>query len=307
MKILITELLDQEVYKVFQYKYPDLDFQVDINFPKKSIKEQVNLLKEYDGLIIRFQTKITKELVIKAKNLKIIVSACTGIDNVDLEVLKHLRIKHINSPYGNYEAVAEHILSLIFAQAKNLILANQSLKLRVWRKNDFISDEICGKKLGIIGFGKIGKCLAEKAHCLGIKLLVYDPFVNLKQYQHIKAVKINYLLKKSDYIAVCVPLNKHTNNLINEDKLKLIKPSSFLINCSRGNVINEQVLYKLCKNNKIKGAALDVFSHEPNINFKICQLDNAICTPHIAGQTKESLRKNTEYAFKQIINYLHQL
>ena len=307
MKILITELLDQAVYKVFQYKYPDLDFRVDIDFPKKNIKEQANILKNCDGLIIRSQTKITKELVMKAKNLKIIVSACTGMDNVDLETLKQLEIKHINLPNGNYEAVAEHIICLIFALAKNLVPANQQLKNLIWCKNEYISEMVSGKTLGIIGFGKIGKSLSKKALGLGLKILAHDPFVDLTKYSQVKPAALDTLLKKSDYIAVCVPLLKETTNLINENKLGLMKPSAYLINCSRGEVIDEKALYYCCKNRKISGAGLDVFVNEPNINYNLCRLKNIIATPHIAGQTKKALKKNSESALKQVINYLLSL
>ncbi|MFH1280831.1 MAG: hypothetical protein ABII08_04445, partial [Candidatus Beckwithbacteria bacterium] len=128
MKILITELLDQKVYKVFQYKYPDLDFQVDIDFPKKSIKEQAKILKNYDGLIIRSQTKITKDLISQSNKLKIIASACSGVDNVDKRALQLFKIKYLNSANCNYESTAEHIICLLLALAKNLILANNSLR-----------------------------------------------------------------------------------------------------------------------------------------------------------------------------------
>jgi D-3-phosphoglycerate dehydrogenase len=304
MKILITEPLDQTIVRRFQNQYPGIIFQSAVNFPGQDLPVQIKLIKDCQALIIRSETKIIKALVAKATGLKIIASACSGVNNVDLKALKKLGIKHVNSPNGNYEAVAEHILCLMLSLSKNIISADRQLKNHLWRKNKLISEMINGKTLGIVGFGKIGKCLSKKALGLGLKILAHDPFVNLAEYPHIKPATLNTLLKKSDYIAVCVPLLKETVNLINKNKLILMKPSAYLINCSRGEVIDEKALYYCCKNRKISGAGLDVFSNEPNINYDLCELSNVIVTPHIAGQTKEALKKNSEIVLKQVINYL---
>ena len=161
--------------------------------------------------------------------------------------------------------------------------------------------------MGIIGFGKIGKSLSKKAIGLGLRIMVYDPFVNLTKYSQVQSVSLNKLLRKSDFITICVPLLKETKNLIDKNKLDFMKPSAFLINCSRGEVIDENALYDFCKERKIKGAGLDVFTNEPNINYHLCRLKNVIATPHIAGQTREALKENSEYALKQVINLLHEL
>lgn len=304
MKILITEPLDQTVVRRFQNQYPGIIFQAATDFPGQDLPVQVKLMKDCQALIIRSETKIIKSLIRKATGLKIIASACSGVDNVDLKTLDRLGIKHINSPNGNYEAVAEHILCLMLSLSKNLISADQQLKNHLWCKNKFISDMISGKTLGIIGFGKIGKSLSKKALGLGLKILAYDPFVHLPKYSQVNPAALDALLKKSDYIAVCVPLLKETTNLINKNKLDLMKQSAYLINCSRGEVIDEKALYYCCKNRKISGAGLDVFANEPNINYDLCKLSNIIATPHIAGQTKEALKKNSKFALKQVINYL---
>ena len=213
----------------------------------------------------------------------------------------------MNLPNGNYGAVAEHIICLILSLAKNLVQANQQLKNLIWCKDKFISDTISGKTLVIIGFGKIGKSLSKKAIGLGLRIMVYDPFVNLTKYSQVQSVSLNKLLRKSDFITICVPLLKETKNLIDKNKLDFMKPSAFLINCSRGEVIDENALYDFCKERKIKGAGLDVFTNEPNINYHLCRLKNVIATPHIAGQTREALKENSEYALKQVINLLHEL
>lgn len=303
-KVLITEPLDNRVLNKFQKSCSDISLTVDQYFIKKNPKRQAEIIQNYHGLIIRSQTKISKVLIKKAKRLKVIVSACSGIDNVDQENVKRYHIRHFSSPYGNYKEVVEHILCLLFALSKNLIPANQKLKNNIWCKNEFIAQTIQGKTLGIIGLGKIGNALAEKALCLGLRVLAYDPYVEATKLKNMKFISLNSLFKESDYITICVILNKKTKNLVSRKRLELIKPSSYIINCSRGEIIDEEALYEMCKNKKIKGAGLDVFTNEPNINFKLCRLNNVIATPHIAGTTAESLKYNTIYALEQIINYL---
>ncbi|MFH2061368.1 MAG: NAD(P)-dependent oxidoreductase [Candidatus Beckwithbacteria bacterium] len=308
MKILITEPLDAEVVDNYAKKYTEFVFQQTTNFFSKKLSEQISAGKDCSGMIVRSQTRVSKKLVEQLPSLKIVISACSGSDNIDKRALQLFKIKYLNSANCNYESTAEHIICLLLALAKNLILANNSLRDGHWCKNEFISQKISGKILGIIGLGKVGKCLAQKAVGLGLKVVAYDPYFTLKNnINKIKLVKLNTLINQSDFISLCVPLTNLTNNLIGKNELNLMKPSSFLINCSRGKVVDEQALYTACKNNRIQGAALDVFSNEPEINNKLCQSNNIIVTPHIAGQTKESLIRSSEYALSSIIKYLKEI
>ena len=307
MKILITEPLDVKVIEIYVKKYPKLVIQQVTNFSSKTLQEQISVGKDCTGMIVRSQTRISRKLIKHLPNLKIVISACSGSDKIDRSALKDLKVKYFNLPNGNYEPTAEHILCMLMALAKNLTLANKTLKNGYWGKDKYISQQITGKKLGIIGLGKVGACLAQKVGGLGLKIIAYDPYLKSCNNRQVKLVELEALIKQSDYICLCVPLTCETNGLFGEKEFSLMKPSSFLINCSRGKVIDEEALYMACKNDQIQGAALDVFKNEPNINKKLCSLANVIVTPHIAGQTKQSLKKNTENVLSGVIKYIKDL
>lgn len=304
MKILITEPLDVKVINAFVKKHPEMIINQRTNFSLKTLKDQIEVGKDCSGMIVRSQTRVTRDLIKHLPKLKIVISACSGSDKIDKKALRDSKVKYLNLPNGNYESTAEHILCMLMALAKNLILANNSLKDGCWGKDKYVSQQITGKKLGIIGLGKVGTCLAQKASGLGLKIIAYDPYLKSSQNKEVGLVKFETILRQSDYVCLCVPLTPKTNSLISQRELNLMKPSSFLINCSRGQVIDEGALYAACKRDQIKGVALDVFKNEPKINKKLCSLANIVVTPHIAGQTNESLERNSKIALSKIIKYI---
>jgi D-3-phosphoglycerate dehydrogenase / 2-oxoglutarate reductase len=304
MKILIAEPLDKKVIRDFKLQYPQIKIDVDDQFSQQSLSRQIKKLKIYDALIIRNQTQISLNLVKDLTRLKVIASACTGTDNVDYDALKKLKIKHFNSPNGNFESTAEHVLAMIMALAKNIVPANQLLKKHDWCKQNFISQELIDKTLGIIGLGKIGKTLAQKALYLDMEVIAYDPFLKESPIDDVSLHSLKYVFKKSDFVSINIPGNDETNGLIGKKELAMMKKTSYFVNCARGEVVDEKALYRVCKNGDIRGAALDVFIDEPKINQKLVSLDNVIVTPHIAGQTREALKRNSTVALEKVIKYL---
>ncbi len=254
---------------------------------KNKLKEEI---RDADVVIVRSATKITKEILEEAKNLKIIARAGVGVDNIDLNEATRRGILVINAPDASSVSVAEHTIGLMIALARNLIHANNSLKEKRWEKKKLKGIELRGKTLGIIGLGRIGSQVAKRAKAFDMKVIAYDPFVseNYARKLGVKLVDLKTLLKESDFVSIHVPLTDKTRNMITKRELLLMKKTSFLINCARGGIVNERDLYEILKEKRIAGAALDVFEKEPPFDSPLLELDNVIVTPHIGGNTVEA-------------------
>jgi D-3-phosphoglycerate dehydrogenase len=258
-------------------------------------------LKKAHGMIIRTETLITKELLTHAPNLKVICRSGVGIDNIDLDSCSEKNIIVMNTPEANRVSAAEHTLALILALAKQIPQANSNLHLGKWNRADFTGMEISQKTLGIIGYGNIGKRVASRAKAFEMKIIAHDPYV---ESIDVKLVGLDELLKESDFVTFHVPLTKETKDMANDSFFKKMKKSAFLVNTSRGKVINETSLSEALKTNLIKGAALDVFADEPlSTHSPYLPLKNVILTPHVAGQTFESQKNMSMHAAEQIENY----
>lgn len=261
--------------------------------------ELLSALSDADALIVRSRTKVTKDHL---TSVKVVVRAGTGIDNIDLEAAKQKGVIVMNVPGVNAEAVAEHTLVLMFALSKQLMLAHTSMKQGVWNKKALSPVELRGKTLGLIGYGQIGRLVGNKARALGMTLLVHDPFV--LEPENATWMEIDDLLREADYVSVHAALTKTTRHLLNGEMIGLMKQSAFLINCSRGPLIDEKALLSALENNQIAGAALDVFAVEGKESSALAfrELDNVILTPHIAGATKETQERVGLLAAQQVID-----
>jgi D-3-phosphoglycerate dehydrogenase len=283
MKILVLDNVDKSAINILK-DYFDVD--VRNNISNQDLEE---IISNYDILIVRSQTKVTKNIIEKGNKLKIIARAGVGLDNIDTISAKEKNIKVINSPSGNTISAAEHTLGLILCISRNIAFADRSIKEGKWERTKFIGNELYKKTIGIIGFGKIGSHLANICKAIGMNILAYDPYVQYLNDEKIKLVNFDELIKKSDFITLHLPLTPETKNLINLNVMKKMKNNAIIVNCSRGGIVNEDDLYIALKDNIIKGAALDVFENEPLKDSKLIELGNKVLlTPHLGASTYEA-------------------
>ncbi len=284
--VLICDEVDSVLNKILKDNGLKVSYEPQITH--EQIKEKI---EQYSIVIVRSRTTLTKELVQKANNCKIIARVGVGLDNIDLDAAKAKNIRVINAVEGAMTAVAELVLGLMLSLARNIAYADRGIRDGKWLKKEVKGTELKGKYLGIVGVGNIGKRLGRLAKGLNMNIIGYDviPIDDefVKDVGMMKA-DLDTLLQSSDYVSIHVPLLDSTRHLINADKIKIMKDTAKIINTSRGGVIDEDALHDALKNGTLGGAALDVFESEPAIGHKLTQLDNVILTPHMGAQTKEA-------------------
>lgn len=286
MKILICDNLNQQVYKELE----TIGDCVDISKSNSRDKDLANHIKDCEIVVIRSATKLTKEVLDKAEQLKIIARCGVGIDNVDLDFAKSKSIFVTNSPSANLISVVELTVALIISVSRKLSLADSHLKKGEWNRSEFLGYELYGKTLGIVGFGKAGRLVAERMKSFGMSIVFYDPYVTDWNGSE-ESIKLDDLLRTADVVSIHVIKTKDTENLISKDMLDLLKPSSVIINTSRGGVLDEDYLFELLESEKIFGAGLDVYSNEPPKNVDRYNGLNLVTTPHIGASTNEAQLK----------------
>ncbi len=302
MKVLISDKLSEEGINYLKGKGLEVVYK-----PGLSHEELLDLIPEFDALIIRSATKVTAEVIERAKKLKVIGRAGTGLDNVDIEAANKKGIVVMNVPGGNSLAAAEHALALLFALARRIPQAVASLKQGKWEKKKFMGVELNNKVLGIIGLGRIGSIVADRAQGLKMKVIGYDPFITreLAEKRGIELVSLEELFKRSDFITIHTPLTKDTYHLIDRKAFSLMKDGVYLINCARGGIVDEEALYEALTSGKVAGAALDVFEKEPvDPDHPLLKLDNFIGTPHLGASTVEAQKTVAIEIAKQVADYL---
>lgn len=262
------------------------DVDLEFNLPPEELIEKIG---KYDGLIVRSGTKVTKE-VIENSNLKIIGRAGVGLDNIDTEAARKKGIKIVNSPEASTISVAELVIGSLIALMRNIAHAHRSMRKGKWERSKFTGNELFGKSLGIIGLGRIGREVALRARAFGMDIMIYDPRITVEDAReyNCKLVDLNELLKNSDVITLHIPLMDSTRGMISKEELNLMKDSAILVNIARGGLVDEEALYEALKEDKLKGAVLDVFEEEPPGNSPILSLDNVVLTPHIGASTDEA-------------------
>jgi len=287
MKILVSDPLSEEGLKILR----DVkEFQVEV---KTGLKPEILKaeIKDYDALIVRSATKVTKDIIDAACKLKVIGRAGVGLDNVDLEAATQKGIIVMNTPQGNTISTAEHTMSMILALSRNIPQANASVKLGEWKRSKFMGVELYNKTLGIVGLGRIGTEVAKRALSFGMKVLTYDPFLSREVAESlgVGVVELGDLLTRSDYITVHTPLTEETKHIISNKEFGLMKPGVRIINCARGGIIDEAALLNAIKEGKVAAAAIDVFEKEPlPPDCELLKLDNIITTPHLGASTEEA-------------------
>ncbi len=286
MKVLVSDKLAPEGLAILK---KEKGIQVDVK-TGLTPGELRKIIKDYDGLIVRSGTKVTREVIASAQRLKIIGRAGVGLDNVDVEAASRKGIVVMNTPGGNTISTAEHTLSMILALSRNIPEAYLSLRAERWERKKFMGVEIYGKTLGVIGLGRIGAEVAKRAMGFGMKVLAFDPYLSLDKVKtlNIESVDLKELLKRADYITVHTPLTTETKHLISDKEIALMKDGVRIINCARGGIVDEQALVKALKSGKIAGCALDVFEQEPPGKNELLKLDNVVVTPHLGASTEEA-------------------
>ena len=280
MKVLLNDGLCQNGQKILSdngIKFDTVHFEPD---------ELLKQIASYDGIIVRSATKVTKEVIDAGTKLKAIGRAGTGIDNIDHVYAKSKGISILNTPGENSASVSELVFAHCFALARFIPEANRTMALGEWNKKKFKGFELAGKTIGIVGFGRIGKITAQMALAFGMKVLAYD-VVEIKTDLNVKAVSKEELLKNSDFITIHVP--KLDQPFIDVAELKLMKKTAFLVNCSRGGVIDETALLNALANDEIAGAGLDVWTDEPKFNMSLVKHPKVSATPHIGANTYDAL------------------
>lgn len=285
MKILVTDAINPCVEGILR-ENGRVDF-----LPPMSEEELLKIIANYDALMVRSQTKVTRN-IIEASNLKIIGRAGVGVDNIDIEAATQKGIIVTNSPDGNTIAAAEHTLALMFALTRNIVPANNSINEGKWDRSSFVGKELYGKTLGIVGFGRIGKHVGKVATALGMSLCVFDPYASSEIVEKEGGeyfTDLESFLKQCDYFTFHVPKTKETTHMINKDTLALMKKGAFIINASRGGIIDEEALKEFILSNHIGGAALDVYENEPDVNnFPLRDCPRVVLTPHLGASTQEA-------------------
>jgi len=286
-KILVSDPLSDEGLKILQEVK---DFQVDVKTELKpeALKE---IIKDYDALVVRSATKVTKDVIGLAAKLKVIGRAGVGLDNVDLEAATAKGVIVMNTPGGNTISTAEHTMSMILALSRNIPQANVSAKSGEWKRSKFMGVELYNKVLGVVGLGRIGSEVSKRAMSFGMKVLAYDPFLNLEVAQSlgIQVVELKELFERSDYITVHTPLTEETKHIISTKEFAIMKKGVRIINCARGGIVDEAALINAVKEGKVGGAALDVFETEPlPAESELLKLDKVILTPHLGASTEEA-------------------
>ncbi len=272
-------------------------------------EELLKIIPEYDGLVIRSATNVTAEVIEAASNLKVIGRAGIGLDNVDVPTASKHGIIVMNAPDGNATTAAEHAIAMMVSLSRNIPQATSSMKEGKWEKKKFMGRELTGKTLGIIGIGRIGSIVADRAQGLKMNVIAYDPHMpeDLVKKLGVELMSIAEVCKKADYISVHVPMTKDTKNLISTAEFKSMKNGAMFIDCARGGVVDEEALYEALVNKEIGGAALDVFAVEPTTreNCPLLGLENFICTPHLGASTSEAQENVAVAIAKQVSDYLN--
>ncbi|MEA2036701.1 MAG: hydroxyacid dehydrogenase [Nanoarchaeota archaeon] len=303
MKILIPDKVNEKATKILE----DAGFEVD-NKPGITVEECVKICADVDAMIVRSGIKITKEIIDAAKNLKVVVRAGVGYDNIDAEYAASKGVIVENTPFGNTNAAAEHTLTLLILLSKHIIHSHLELKSGTWDRKKYKATELKDKTLGIIGLGNVGKKVAKVALALEMDVLGFDPFIDEEKMKEIgiKKVEFEELIKNSDYITVHVPLTEKTKDLISEKEFSMMKDGVKIVNVARGGVVNEDDLENALKSDKVGAAALDVYSAEPPICKSLIAHDKIICTPHLGASTKEAQINVALDAASQIVNLLKE-
>lgn len=298
MKVLANDGL--EISAINEIKKNGIYIETN-HLDKEELIENIN---NYDVLVVRSNTKVTSDVLeAGAKgNLKLVIRAGVGIDNIDLDYAKKVGIKVSNTPDASSDSVAELALGHMFSVARYIAVANYTMRNGQWNKKQYKGSEIAGKILGIIGMGRIGKALAGKAEALGMKI-IYADVLGKQDNLAYEFMDLDNLLKVSDYVSLHVPYDKDKGALISSREISMMKDGAVIINCSRGKVVDEEALLEGLNSGKLAGAGIDVFEQEPSKNTELINHERVSVTPHIGASTKEAQERIGKEVAAIVINF----
>jgi D-3-phosphoglycerate dehydrogenase / 2-oxoglutarate reductase len=295
VKVLVCDHLFEEGLRVLEQRGCQVTRAWDL--PKAQLP---SLIGEYDAVIVRSATKVNSELLANAKKLRVIGRAGDGTDNIDLKAAKQQNMEVVNTPHIASTSVAELAIGHLIALARNIVGGTVALREGKWQKEESMGVEVRGKTLGIIGCGSIGREVRKLALALGIEVLTVDVCVTAE------FVPLDKMLPEADFISIHVPLTPHTRHLLSAKEFDKMKTGMFLINCSRGGIVDEDALYDALAAGKVGGAALDVFEREPPKNNRLLTLPNVIATPHVGAQTFEAQLATSVQIAKRVLDALEK-
>ncbi len=300
-RVLISDKMDPNAAKIFEERGCDVDV-----ITGETPEQLIARIGDYDGLAIRSSTKVTKEILDAATNLKVIGRAGIGVDNVDIPYASSKGVVVMNTPFGNSITTAEHAIALMMAVARQIPEANESTQAGKWEKNRFMGVEVTGKTLGLIGAGNIGSIVASRALGLKMKVVAYDPFLTEERAVELGVEKadLDTLLGKADFITLHVPMTDQTRNILSRENLAKTKKGVRIVNCARGGLIDEAALKEALESGHVAGAALDVFAEEPAKENVLFGTPNFICTPHLGASTSEAQVNVALQVAEQLADYL---
>ena len=302
-KVLISDALSAAAVQIFKDRGIEVDFQPNLGKDKDKLAE---IIDGFDGLAIRSATKVTAKLLEKTKSLKVIGRAGIGVDNVDIPSATARGIIVMNTPFGNSITTAEHAITLMLSLARQIPEADASTRAGKWEKNKFLGMEIFSKTLGIIGCGNIGSIVADRAIGLKMRVIAYDPYLSAERALQlgVEKVELDELWRRADVITLHTPLTDNTRSIVNAKTLAAMKKGVRLINCARGELVDEAALCEALKSGHVAGAALDVFREEPATQSCLFGLPNVVCTPHLGASTMEAQENVALQVAEQMSDYL---
>ncbi len=293
-RILIADPLDPSGLEILRAS------GAEVHELTKEERPRLNeLIADYDALVVRSMTKVDAKLLAAGKKLKVVGRAGIGVDNVDVPTATDRGILVVNAPTANLLSATEHTFALLFAAARFVPAADASIKSGTWDRKSFLGIELQGKTLGIIGFGRIGQRVALRAKAFEMNVIAYDPFLDaqIARRLDVEPVSLDDLLRRSDAITLHTPLTEQTKNLLDAERLAMMKPGALIVNCGRGGLIDEAALLAALESGQIAGAGLDVFAEEPPTDFALMRHPRVVATPHIGAQTREAQERiSTETA-----------
>ena len=300
MKILVAEPLAKSGLEILRAHH-EVDEKIGL-----SPDEHAAIIGEYDALLVRSQVKVTAAILAHATRLVVIGRAGVGVDNVDLEAATKAGIVVVNAPTGNTVSAAEQTIALMLALARKTAAADASMRRGEWKRSNYTGVELRGRTLGIIGLGKIGQAVADRAAGLEMNVIGYDPFVTAEQaaLHGVTLVELDAIIEQSDVITVHVPLNKATRDIVGAEQIARMKPGVMLVNVARGGVYNEAAVAQALTDGKLAGAAFDVYDPEPPVDSPILKAPNTVLTPHLGALTAEAQLRVAEEACEQVIDVL---
>lgn len=302
-KVLISDALSETAVNIFKERGVDVDYQPALGKDKEKL---LSMIGDYDGLAVRSATKATAPLIQAGVKLKVIGRAGIGVDNIDIPAATAAGIVVMNTPYGNAITTAEHAIAMMFALMRKIPQANQSTHEGKWEKSAFMGAEVFSKTLGVIGCGNIGSIVADRAVGLKMRVIAYDPFLTEERAVELGVEKadLNTLFARADIITLHTPLTDQTRNILSRENIAKLKKGAYVVNCARGGLVDEAALKDALEEERVAGAALDVYETEPAREHPLFGHPRVVATPHLGASTREAQENVAIQIAEQMADYL---